>query len=208
MTVTLDQVKAALQKPLPGLPAQMGMAPIPRPGSDRILDPELDCKHAATLLLLYPEHGRLHLVLTRRTDLVASHQGQISLPGGAMEPGETTEQAALREAWEELGIEPDQVEIIGALSRLFVPPSGFCIRPVVGYSPARPQFHPAPLEVAEVIETPLDLLLDDGICRTETWFMRGENVQVPYYAIGPHKVWGATAMTLCEFLALVKPAVE
>lgn len=204
-------MRAALARPLPGLPVQMGMAPVPRPGTERILDPFLDCRRAGVLVLLYPAHvgqsarlpGDLCLVLTRRTDVVDNHRGQISFPGGSMDPGEDAVATALREAQEELGVDPTCLEVLGLLSPLYIPPSGFCIFPVVAYAAERPAFTPNPDEVAEVLEIPISHLLNPATRREEVWQIRGQNVRVPFYAVGPHKIWGATAMVLCELLALL-----
>lgn len=204
--LTLAQVRAALAQPLPGLAAQLRMSPRPRPGTERILDPQLDCRRAGVLVLIYPRDGELYLVLTRRTESVDNHRGQISFPGGSLEPAEDAEAAALREAQEELGITPDAVEVLAALSPLYIPNSRFCIYPTVAYAAARPAFVPNPQEVAEVIEVPLALLLEKGIRREETWEIHGAAVQVPFYAVGPHKVWGATAMVLSELVALLQTA--
>jgi 8-oxo-dGTP pyrophosphatase MutT (NUDIX family) len=180
----------------------MRMAPDPRPESERILDPDLDCRHAAVLTLLYPGPEGLSLVLTRRTEAVENHRGQISFPGGSLDPGETVEAAALREAQEELGIEPGEPEILGRLSPLYIPHSGFCVFPVVAYLARRPHFSANPHEVAEVIEIPLAHLLTPATCCEETWELRGVQAHVPFYAVGSNKVWGATAMMLSELLAL------
>lgn len=212
MDERIERLRRALARPLPGLPVQMGMSPAPRPGTERILDPGLDCRRAGVLVLLYPSAGDdtaddgtspLHLVLTRRTTSVESHRGQISFPGGSMDPGEDAVAAARREANEELGVDPAGVTVLGQLSPLYIPPSGFCIYPVVAYAAARPNFVPSPHEVAEVLEVPLDHLTAPATRCEEVWDIRGEPVRVPYYAFGPHKVWGATAMVLCEFLALL-----
>lgn len=219
-TGALNRLRAALTRPLPGLPAQMGMAPIPRPGTERILDPFLDCRRAGVLVLLYPagvgqsarllhaEPNDLCLVLTRRTESVDNHRGQISFPGGSMDPGEDAVTTALREAHEELGIDPARVEVLGQLSPLYIPPSGFCIYPVVACAAARPAFTPNPDEVAEVLEVPLSHLLDPVTRCEEIWPIRGEDICVPFYAVGPHKIWGATAMVLCELLALLSDLPE
>jgi 8-oxo-dGTP pyrophosphatase MutT (NUDIX family) len=197
------RLREALAKPLPGLPAQMRMSPAPRPGTERILDPSLDCRRAGVLALFYPHVGELHLVLTRRTDAVESHRGQISFPGGSMDPGEDAVAAALREADEELGVQPASVAVLGQLSPLYIPPSGFCIYPVVAYTPQRPEFNANVGEVAEVLEVPLSHLSKPATRCEETWEIRGAPVRVPYYAFETHKVWGATAMVLCELLALL-----
>lgn len=197
-------------RPLPGLPVQMGMSPAPRPGTERILDPHLDCRRAGVLVLFYPygAGATLHLVLTRRTNSVESHRGQISFPGGSLDPNEDAIGAALREAQEELGVDPAGPTVLGQLSPLYIPPSDFCIYPVVAYASTRPAFVPSPHEVAEVLEVPLAHLLSPATRCEEVWDIRGAPVRVPYYAFGEHKVWGATAMVLCELLALLTGAAD
>jgi 8-oxo-dGTP pyrophosphatase MutT (NUDIX family) len=200
----VEHLRAALSRPLPGLPVQMGMAPVPRPGSERILDPTLNCRRAGVLVLLYPRDGDLSLVLTRRTDAVDTHRGQISFPGGSMDPGEDAAASALREAWEELAVDPISLAVLGELSPLYIPPSSFCIYPVVAYASERPGFVPNAGEVAEVLEVSLARLLDPGTRGEEVWPIRGADVCVPFYRVGHHKVWGATAMVLCELLELIR----
>ena len=202
----LNLLRAALARPLPGLSVQMGMAPVPRPGSDRIVDATLNCRRAGVLVLLYPCDGEFCLVLTRRTDVVDTHRGQISFPGGSMDPGEDAVSAALREAWEELAVDTEPLDVLGELSPLYIPPSGFCIYPVVAYAAERPNFVPNPGEVAEVLEVTLVHLLDPGTRGEEIWPIRGADVRVPFYRVGHHKVWGATAMVLCELLSLIQEA--
>lgn len=161
------------------------------------------CRHAGALLLLYPREGALHFPLTRRTESVETHKGQISLPGGSQENGESLEQTALREAQEEVGADPAQVEVLGALSPVYIPPSNFCLHPFVGYTQYRPDFQMFAAEVAEIIEAPLAALLDPASAREEDWDVQGQTRHVPFYQIGPHKVWGATAMVLAEFAAVL-----
>ncbi len=198
----LAMLRNALAGPLPGLAAQVRMAPEPRREELLNFKPPREPKMAAVLILLYPSPEGLTLALTRRTDTVENHRGQISLPGGARENGESLSQTALRETYEEIGIEPASVELLGELSRLYIPVSGFCVHPFVGFSPQRPTFRPDPIEVAEVIEVPLRVLLDPGTERAELREWRGQEVAVPFFQIGPHEVWGATAMILAEFQAL------
>lgn len=200
----LPTLRSALSRPLPGLVAQLRMSPQPRHGTDRILDPGLNCRRAGVLVLIYPYHDEPCLVLTRRTDSVDSHRGQISFPGGSLDPGEDAVAAALREGWEELAIDASQVEVIGTLSPLYIPPSGFCVYPTVAYAAMRPAFVPNPHEVAEVIDAPLARLLAPETRCEETWEIRGAPVRVPFYAVGGHRVWGATAMMLAELLSLLQ----
>ena len=154
--------------------------------------------------MLYPLEGQLCFPLTQRPDSVEYHKGQISLPGGSQENGESLCQTALRETQEEVGVDMAAVEVIGQLSRLYVPPSNFCIQPFVGYVAQRPDFRIEAVEVAELIETPLQALLDPATVRVEDWKLYGGIWPIPFYQFGPHKVWGATAMILSEFAAMLE----
>jgi len=200
----LQRVRAALQQPLPGRAAQMGMAVRPRPG-DRPELPNPCPREGAVLVLLYERQNHLVLPLTRRTQTVESHRGQVSLPGGAREPQDGDfAQTALRETCEELGIPEATVEVLGALSPLYIPPSRFCVYPIVGYAEPAPVLSPDRDEVAEVIEADLGLLLDPSTQRVEAHWRDNQRFEVPVYQVGEHKVWGATAMILSEFLAVLR----
>ncbi len=196
--LTLDEIRAALQKPLPGIAAQIKLAPEYRVESLRSTPPA-DARLAGVLLLLYPLHGEWHFPLMKRVEDGLTHSGQISLPGGSQEAGETLRETALREACEEVGAACDEIDVIGQLSTIYIPPSNFLVTPTVGYTFTRPDFRCDPREVAELIEAPLSTLFDPGVVRREPWSLRGATVEVPFYQIGPHKVWGATAMILSEF---------
>ncbi len=169
-----------------------------------MLNPPADCKQAGVLVLLYPQGGQLYLPLTRRPDNVEFHKGQISLPGGSQEDGESLQQTALREAQEEIGVQAAGVEVLGPLSPLYVPPSNFCVQPFVGYVERRPDFSVEAVEVAELVEAPVSALLDPATVREEDWEIRGGIWRIPFYQFGPHKVWGATAMILAEFVAVLE----
>jgi 8-oxo-dGTP pyrophosphatase MutT (NUDIX family) len=161
-------------------------------------------REAGVLILFYLYDNELYFPLTRRTDTVENHKGQISLPGGAREGDETLQATALRETCEELNARPEDWQILGPLTPLYIPPSGFLISPFVAYTPTRPSFEPDPVEVAELIETPLNLLLDPTTVEWEEWTVRGMRVQVPFFHVFGHKVWGATAMVLSELLTLLR----
>jgi 8-oxo-dGTP pyrophosphatase MutT (NUDIX family) len=199
----LSSLEERLSGPKPGLPAQLIMTPTPRPGHQVYHEVEDTCLKAGVLILLYAMENKFYLVLTRRTDRVEFHKGQISFPGGRMEAGEALEQAALREAQEELDIDPGSIRILGTLTPLYIPPSNYCIYPVVALSESRPHFQPSHLEVAEILEIPLEHLLDPHNVRREMWTIRGAAVEVPFYAFGEHKIWGATAMVLAELLDVI-----
>lgn len=207
LAIDIDYIQRALNNPLPGVSGQEKMAPRPSTGvTNRWIIPDY-CREAGVLLLLYPRADQLqelHLVFTRRPDYLSSHKGQISFPGGRREDGEALEVTAIRETQEELGVRPDTIKIIGKLSTLYTPPSNFCIYPFVAFSQTRPAFQPNHVEVAELIEAPFSLLLDPAIRKEETWSFEnfGER-QIPFFDIFGHKVWGATAMILSEFLMLL-----
>ena len=200
----LHFLEEALKGPKPGLKAQLTMVTNPRPGNKTIEEVEGSCIKAGVLVLLYPWKGRLYLVLTRRAARMAFHQAQISFPGGRQEEGECFEQTALREAEEELRILPESIRILGGLTPLYIPPSNFGIYPAVAAADKRPDFRPSRNEVAEVIEVPLNHLLERKNTLREVWTIRGVEVEVPFYSFEKHKIWGATAMVLAELTEILK----
>jgi len=156
-------------------------------------------RQAGVLVLAYPEADGLHVVLTRRTEHLRAHSGQISFPGGRRNPDDVDFAAtALRETWEELGVGHEGVTVIGALNTLFVPPSNYEVHPTVGTMTARPMFNPNHDEVAEVLSLPLHHLIDDQHKASEEREFNGVRVAVPYYRVAGHKGWGATAIMLSE----------
>lgn len=170
---------------------------------------------AAVLILLYP-HAQApggeplpHLVLTRRTEVLPRHSGQISLPGGRWDQSDgPLLRTALREAREELDVDPSQLTIWGRLEPEPIVVSHYLVAPFVAYAPRRPEFRPAPSEVAELIEVPLPVLLDPTTLAEEIWEIRGTERQVSFYRHGEYKIWGATARVLGKLVALLTPEPE
>lgn len=210
MPITLDDIQAALQLPdFDATAAQQRMMPqarVNRRPPERLGQP----RSGGVLVLLYEANGELYIVLTRRRDDLQAHAGQVSFPGGRHEPPETLQTTALRETYEEIGIPPANVRILGELSTLYILPSDFEVQPFVGYyaNGERPRFFPDPREVAEVIEVPLRHLLDPTTRVEEEWELRGYPVSVPFFRVNHHKVWGATAMMLNEFLERLRQYAE
>jgi 8-oxo-dGTP pyrophosphatase MutT (NUDIX family) len=141
------------------------------------------------------------MLLTVRDAGLPTHAGQVAFPGGAVEDGETVESAALREAEEEVGVSRGGVRVLGELTPLHVPVSGFVLHPVVGVADTRPDLSPRPGAVRRILEPSIADLR--GSIGSERRSRDGETYHVPYFGIAGEKVWGATAMVLGEFLALV-----
>jgi len=200
----LQSLEKGLKGPLPGLKAQLKMVTKPRPGNKVYQEVEETSLKAGVLILLYPWKNQLHLILTRRTARVDFHQKQISFPGGRQEKDESFEETALREAQEELEIIPESIQILGKLTPLYIPPSNYCIYPIVATTSVRPDFRPFAQEVAEVIEVPLDHLLNPQNVRREMWTYKGAQIEVPFYFFKGYKIWGATAMVLAELVELLR----
>lgn len=197
-------LRERLSGTLPGIDAQLRFAPSPvREGWRAGHFPE-DARLAAALVLLYPADGTVALPLTVRGTALARHAGQISLPGGATDPGETLAQAALREASEEIGVDPSAVDVLGQLTPVHVLVSGFTLHPIVGVARERPAFVAAPGEVEEILEVSLDDLRDASRIRRGTRIREGVAVEYPYFDLVGRQVWGATAMVLGEFICLLQ----
>jgi 8-oxo-dGTP pyrophosphatase MutT (NUDIX family) len=144
--------------------------------------------------------------LTVRGSRLRHHTGQVSLPGGRIEPGESAEAAALREAQEEVAIDPGDVEVLGRLTPLPIGVSRHLLHPIVAVAPRRPDFRVTEAEVEQLIEVPLALLQDPTAVGHEQrpYSLPPHTLMdVPYFNVSGVRVWGATAMVLAEFLTLV-----
>jgi len=202
MQLSLENVRRALAlKNFDVQAAHSKMMPVPRK-TRRPPDMPGRVRLGGVLVLLYCREGQLHLVLTKRRDDLQSHAGQVSFPGGRHEPPESLSETALRETHEEVGVNPTSLTLIGELTPLYIFPSDFEVHPFVAWhaNGARPGFTPNSNEVAQIIETPLARFFDPAVRMEETWTIRGYRLQVPFFDIQGHKVWGATAMMLSEFL--------
>lgn len=199
VVVTLED---ALARALPGAAAQDRLAPIPRREWPAGFSPA-QIRHAAGLLLVFPVDGRAHLVLTVRADALGRHSGQVSLPGGVVEPGESFEQAALREAHEEIALPLDGIRVLGALTPIEIAVSGFRLHPIVGVRDGRPSLAPSDGEVARILEPAVDDLLAPSCVRATARTLDGRTRTIPAFHVAGAEIWGATAMILAEFLTLL-----
>lgn len=196
-------LQTRLQEPLPGYIGQQMMAPLP---AKTYLPPEQALyRTSAVLALLCYRHHHLEpeLVLTVRSSDLKNHSGQISFPGGRCERDESVEEAALRETFEEIGLYPSNITILGNLSPIYVPVSTSLIHPVVGLYQGLPEPIPERNEVEEVFFVPLSEFLNPERFQKGRWTMLGMEVDVPFWDIHPRvPLWGATAMMISELLAL------
>ena len=201
-TDTIDRLEAALSAALPGAAAHAILSPRPRRDWPDDFNPAR-IRRAAGLLLVFPVGNRPHIVLTVRADTLGRHGGQVSLPGGVVDPGETFEQAALREAHEEIGLSRRGVRILGALTPLDIPVSGFRLHPIVAAADEAPSLIASDAEVARILEIPVDELLDPSRLHTVNRVRGGQALSIPMLRVGNEEIWGATAMVLAEFLTLL-----
>jgi len=163
----------------------------PRPGS--------------VLILLYEQDGKIMFPLIKRNEYKGAHSGQVSLPGGKAEPGEDAIQTALREAQEEIGIDPANVSVVGRLSEFFVIPSNFLVTPVVASTIVAPEFRPDPYEVQRILQADLAELVKDDAVKTKEILAAGSyRMNAPHFEVENEIVWGATAMMLNELRLVIQ----
>ena len=197
-----QRLAACLAQGLPGAAAQRGFEPELAYGR-HFGPPACDARPAAVLLLLYPHAGCWQMPLVLRPETLTHHGGQISLPGGSVDLGETTQQAALRELHEELGVAPSGVHLIGPLSPLYLFVTNFHITPWLAYCSDRPRLAPCAFEVAALLETPLSALTDPQHRSRHCRQLRGLSFSAPCLRWQGYEIWGATAMILGELIALL-----
>jgi 8-oxo-dGTP pyrophosphatase MutT (NUDIX family) len=205
MNKFFDLLKQELQKPLPGTEIQWQMA-----SSDRMIrnfqrSPGSDARIAAVLILLYPDNNSIYTVFMQRHNYDGVHGGQISFPGGKLEHGDKDIiETALREAFEETGVDPKTISIIGTLTPLFIPVSNILVTPVVGNTIKKPDFTEQLEEVVFLFDADIERLLDPSIRKIKPMEVRGESINVKYFDYDGNVIWGATAMMLHELLTIIR----
>ena len=203
----ITQLKITINKDLPGEESHQKMRVI-YDQSIELPFSKINSTQAAVLILLYLADNEIYFFLTKRTDELKHHKGQISLPGGTQEGNEKLIDTALRETQEEIGINKTSISIIGTITPLFVPVTGFMIYPFIGYSLNKLDPKVDPVEVAAIFSVNISDLLNKENRTTEQRNIRGYDVQVPYFKLNDYQVWGATSMILSEFKDLIKSINE
>lgn len=203
----VQALQQRLQEPLPGETAHQRMAPANRVATRAFMDNlRIVPRQSAVLILMFPAAQQPATALIRRPDYEGVHSGQIAFPGGKYEEEDgSLEQTALREAFEEVGILPEQVTLLGALSQVYIPPSNFLVSPFIGIVQQEPLWVPDQKEVAGVLTPTLHQLMDKSILDERDF--KGSSgkwsVKAPYFRLGDAAIWGATAMIISELNEVV-----
>jgi 8-oxo-dGTP pyrophosphatase MutT (NUDIX family) len=199
-----------LTQPLPGPKAHDAMRAVPSGSLIPKFEHKLPPKPGSVMILIYPDvQGVLKFPLIKRPDYLGTHSGQISLPGGKAEPGETFVETALREAEEEVGVRSSDIVVLGSLSNFFVIPSNFMVTPVVAYALREPLFVPDAIEVSRILTgNVMDLLPDAAIKKKEILAAGRFTMLAPHFEIEGEVVWGATAMMLNELRVVLNELIK
>ena len=198
----IEALTRRLRRDLPGKGAQRKMMITPNrfPTENQ----ENEGVPASILLLLYPLEGIWFFFLTKRSQDVEHHKGQISFPGGVVKMNESMMNAAIRETNEEIGVDRDVIKIIGNLTPLYIPVSNFHISPYVGWTEEKPHTKVQDAEVKRVFSVSInDLILEKNL-KTKKDFFSNKSVKVPYFDLNGETVWGATSMILSEFKFILR----
>lgn len=187
--------------------AQQLMAPFKLGNRTELLEMNNNPRLGGVLILVFNKGGKAYLSLIRRPEYDGVHSGQIAFPGGQKDDSDSNiQETALRETFEEVGVLLKPENILGKISQVYIPPSKFLVTPFVAVLDENPVFNKDDFEVAEVLEVPLSLLFDDSIIKSGTVDIgsKGMKMTVPYFDVFGHKVWGATAIMLSEFKAILQ----
>jgi 8-oxo-dGTP pyrophosphatase MutT (NUDIX family) len=204
----IARLKVRLSGTLPGDSAHSPMRAVPVGDITPTFEHRLPPKPGGVIILLYEHAGSLWFPLIKRQEYTGAHSGQVSLPGGKAENDEDPVQAALRECEEEIGISRHVPTVLGKLSNFFVIPSNFIITPVIATVNSMPVFKPDPYEVARILSCSLEDLMDDDAIKQKEIIAAGKFKMIaPHFEIEGEVVWGATAMMLNEFRAIVREII-
>ena len=207
MDIFIQQLKNRIKKGLPGDKAHQHLMPDKRLSVRNLIASNKEYRSSAIGIILFPKNNRLHSLLIQRTTYNGSHSGQVSFPGGKMDPSDSNlEFTARRECFEEVKLPLQSGELIGELSDIYIPVSNFMVKPFVFYAKNEPDFYPEEREVEHLIYFDLEILLNDNIQKKGivqvSKGVRQKNI--PYFDIEQKIVWGATAMILSELKEILK----
>ncbi len=202
----INQLKLSVNQNLPAHEAHFLMMPKQRREDFEKTKPNNFTKKSAVLLLLSQRNNQLYLTFIKRQKYDGVHSGQIAFPGGKFEKNDISLiETALRETNEEIGINPMDIEIIGQLSELFIPPSNFLVQPVIGFINHQPIYKINNYEVECVFEVSLEELHSAKTMHDADFeVINNKTIKAPCYVYGNHKVWGATSMILSELIEITK----
>lgn len=205
MDILFESLSQRLKQPLPGPKIWKKWSA----NHNNHYKPPSNPKHAAVMICLYRQKNDLFLPVMVRTSDGGPHSGQISLPGGAFESDKdlSLTETALRETEEEMGIPKQDIGIAGMLSPLYIPVSNFLVQPVVGQLEQLPIFRADNSEVHRIVEVPIKALLDPKNQTDFTFHYKEKEITSPAFNIGKDRIWGATAMILTEFLAILNQSI-
>ncbi len=206
-TECIAKLHTAFNNPLPGYEAQQLLAPFHRKSTAFYLERNPSYKTGCVMIILFPINNQPHLIMIERSDGDGrAHSGQISFPGGRRELDDATLiDVALRETYEEIGVNPSSIKISGELTELYIPVSNYLVHPFVGIIDQLPEFILNTAEVKKVLIPELDLFLKhDGMSTFDFTSYDGSIINAPYYSFGDYKIWGASAMMISELCTLIK----
>lgn len=203
----LKYIPQILEESLPGESAHQEMIPPERIAIFKDLDLEkINPREASVMMLFYPKNDEPHLVMILRNSYKGVHSSQIGFPGGKVEKSDASlEDTALRETFEEIGIDKNLITVVKPFTEIYIPPSNFKVYPFLGYATQELVFNPDDREVFGIIEMPLSTLMDDRIKVSKTLstsYM--EEVDVPAFKFGTYYIWGATSQMLNELKEVLK----
>ena len=201
----IDRLGNALNAKLPGREAHQDVMSYSREQAKEVRERRSDFREGGVLVLLYPSQEDWQMVLIERPKYEGVHSGQIAFPGGAREEEDhTLQETALREANEEVGLDTSKVEVLGALSEVYIPPSNFVVRPYVAFTDSVPELMKDEREVEQILHAPVnDFLLPNAIQEEKIKLYSGVNLKVGAFKHQDHVIWGATAMMIAEFRRLL-----
>lgn len=208
MIIYPETIREKLSKTLPGLASHLKLAPKERAGEiENYINSQKQAKKSAVMILLYEHDNDTKIVFIRRSFYVGIHAGQIAFPGGRYEESDgNIRTTALREVEEEIGIKANDIEILGRLTDIYVPPSNFLISIFVGYLTQKPVFNIDKREVHEVIELTLNDFFAENVIHEKEFVVPStqHSVNARYYKVGNIDLWGASAMVMTELIDILR----